>query len=445
MKKMVSVLISMVLIGSLFTGCGGKEAKKETEKKTTVQEKPSDSKDASDDEKKSSEKIKLVFATNETPILTKEFWQIPSEKFMKENSNITIQNIAQPSSNIMMRDYLKTLLATGEFPDIMVMASPMDFVSTGALLSFNEDDLSYTNDPTVGRIGGKNYVVPYKKMVGGMWYNKKIFNEQGLGEPQTYEEFISLCATLKKNDITPISMGLKDGWPQLILASLILSADLLTENPNWGLDRNEGKTTFSSPEFKKPITKYAELVKNYANQDMASVSYAQMLELFFSEKAAMIPMGSWLLGEEQRVKPDFEVGFFPIPSETNADSVAVWVNEGLAINANTKHPEEAKAFVQYFMTEKEWYGEFLKTEMLFPTTKENVVYEMSNLRKEIGEKIGHLKEVENWYDMTGDAALLPGLQTYFNKMTQNIAMGTDIEKELELYDQEWQMAKDNIQ
>jgi ABC-type glycerol-3-phosphate transport system substrate-binding protein len=439
MKKTISILMSIMLVVALFAACGGEKKVDNNQQETSNNEsKPNDT-------EKPKEKVKLVFATNETPILTKEFWQIPSDKFMKQNPNVTIENIAQPSSNIPMRDYLKTLLATGEFPDIMVMSSPMDFVSADALLEFSEDDLSHVVDPTVGRIDGKNYIVPYKKMVGGIWYNKRIFEEKGLSEPKTYDEFLELCKTLKDEKVTPISMGLKDGWPQLVFASCFLSADLLTENPNWGIDRNEGKTTFSSDEFKKPISKYAELVRNYANEDMASVSYAQMLELFFTEKAAMLPMGSWLLGEEQRVKPDFEVGFFPVPGDNNADAVSVWVNEGLAINSKTKHVEEAKAFVKFFMTEKEWYGEFLKTEMLFPNTKDDVPYEMSPLRKEIGDKMGSLKEVEHWYDMTGDAALLPGLQTYFNKMTQNIALGADIDEELKLFDQEWQMAKENIQ
>ncbi|MCT4542566.1 MAG: extracellular solute-binding protein [Vallitalea sp.] len=441
MKKFISLVLALTVMAVMFTGCGEQKTANKDEDKKVVESKD---KEEGKKEDNKEEKIKLVFATNETPILTKEFWKIPSEKFMKENPNITIENIAQPSSNIMMRDFLKTQLATGEFPDVMVMGSPKDFVVADALLEFNESDLDYTNNPTVGKIDGKSYTVPYKKMVGGIWYNKNMFKEQGLTEPKTYEEFVNLCKKLEGKDITPISMGLKDGWPQLVFASCILSADLLTENPAWGLQRNKGETDFSSPEFKKSIEKYADLVRNYTNEDMASVSYAQMLELFFSQKAAMIPMGSWLIGEEQRVKPDFEVGFFPIPSDDNADSVAVWVNEGLAINKNTKHPEEAKQFVKFFMTDKEWYGEFLKTEMLFPTTKEDVPYEMSPLRKEIGNRIGNWNEVEHWYDMTGDAALLPGLQTYFNKMTQNIAMGADIDKELELFNQEWKMANDNL-
>lgn len=429
MKKILSVLLIVAMMMTVFVGC------QENDNKV------GDSEVSSSTE---SEDITMVFATNETPILTKEFWQIPADKFMSENPNIKIKNIAQPSSNIMHRDFLKTLLATGEFPDVMVMASPMDFVAAGALMSFDPAELEYTKDPSVGKIDGKNYIVPYKKMVGGIWYNKDLFKDKGLEVPDNYDDFIALCQSLQDEEITPIAMGLKDGWPQLILASCMLSTDLLSEDSEWGLKRNNNETTYSSEDFKYTMDKFSDVVTNYSNTDLASVSYAQMLELFFSEKAAMIPMGSWFLGEEQRVNPDFEVGFFPFPSDDGKKTVPVWVNEGLAINSKTEHPEEAKAFVKFFMTEKAWYGEFLKTEMLFPTTKEDIPYEMSALRKEIGNHMSEWHEVEHWYDMTGDAALLPGLQTYFNKMTQNIAMGADVEEELKLFDQEWEMAKSNL-
>ncbi|MCP4399902.1 MAG: extracellular solute-binding protein [bacterium] len=389
---------------------------------------------------------KLVFATNETPILTTEFWATVSERYMQQNPDVTVENIAQPASNIMMRDFLKTLLATDQFPDVMVMASPGDFVPSGALLPIPEEDLDYVAPAAVtGKFGGQLYVVPYKKMVGGVWYNKQIFEENGVSVPNTYAEFLEANKTLKAKGAVPLAMGLKDGWPQLVLASCMLSADLLVNNPNWGLDRNAGKTTFNSPEVQKTMEKYAQLVMEFSNEDMKSVTYSQMLELFFTGKTAMIVMGSWLQGEEQRLQPDFEVGYFPIPTEDGTKVYPMWVNEGLSINANTKEPELAKDFIKFFLSDQEWYGKFLKTEMLFPTSKEDVPYEKSPLRHEVAAVIEGMQGIEHWYDMTGDAALLPGLQTYFNKMTINIAYGKDIAKELALFDNEWKLANSNLQ
>ena len=48
--------------------------------------------------------------------------------------------------------------------------------------------------------------------------------------------------------------------------------------------------------------------------------------------------------------------------------------------------------------------------------------------------------------MTGDDAFLPGLKDYFtNKMTQNIAIGADVEAELDAFDAEWEISNEAIE
>ncbi|MDC7231867.1 MAG: extracellular solute-binding protein [Spirochaetales bacterium] len=382
----------------------------------------------------------ISFSVNVTPILPLEFWSIVADRYMEQNPDVKIELVGQPSSNIQHRDFVKTLLSTGQFPDITVMTSPGDFVSAGALKPLPVWELDYMADTSTGKIEGESYVAVYKTQVGGMWYNRTAFQELGLEEPSSYAELISICETISKTDYIPITMGLKDGWPQLVLASMILSADILAEDPDWGLKRNNNEVSFSDPNVVKALEKYKTLTTQYANSDMSSVSYSQMLEYFFTGKALMLPMGSWVQGEEAKLNPDFEVGFFPIPSDSNADSISVWANEGLSISAETEHPEVCLDFLRFFMTDQEWYAQFLETEMLFPTTKDAVDYPMSDLRLEVGEKYSILNKVEHWYDMTGDAALLPGLQSFFNKMTSKIAMGADVKAELELFDREWDLA-----
>jgi len=389
----------------------------------------------------SPEQIKLVFATNEQPILNQSFWKIPSEKFMKANPGVVIENISQPSSNITLWEHLKVLLATGQFPDVMVLNSVAEFAPMGVLLELSLDDLDMVSIPEIGAYEGRFFLYPYKKMLNGVFYNKRIFQNAGLKEPSTYAELIQLSQTLKSSGVTPFALGIRDGWPQICLGSAILTSDLLVKNPNWISDLNAGKTKFNSPEFRRSMEKYIEISKNYCNQDMMSVSYAQMLEMFFTGKTAMMPMGSWVLGEEQRLKPDFEVGFFPFLADSKADTaVAIYANEGIAISATTKHPEKAKEFARFFLTDKEWYGKFLETEMLFPTTKETVPYSMSATRKQVEERIKGLKEIPTWGDMPNPNSLLPGLQSYFNSFLANLSAGSDLTKELNLFDREWEAA-----
>ena len=71
---------------------------------------------------------------------------------------------------------------------------------------------------------------------------------------------------------------------------------------------------------------------------------------------------------------------------------------------------------------------------------------MIPLRKNMEEQIASMQEVEGFESMTGDDAFLPGLKDYFtNKMTQNIAIGADVEAELDAFDAEWEIANEAIE
>ncbi len=389
------------------------------------------------------QKAEITWACNEQPQLTKEFWQDYSNRFMAKYPNVKVTNLYQPSSDTLTV-YLKTLLATGEFPDISVMQSAADFVPAGALLAYNDSDLSMLADPNIGKINGKQYVATYKKMIMGMFYNKKYFADNGLKVPTTYNDFIKVCDTLKAKGIVPVALGMKDADIYTVLANMILGADVLAKDPTWGVERNQDKVKFDSPDFVKAMQKFQKICMDYTGPNRVSLTYEQMLEQFFNGKAAMLPIGQWVLGQVASQNA-IDVGFFTFPGDTDANTIPVYVNEGLAISAKTKNVQVAKDFVKNFFADKEWYAKFLKAEELFPTTKEPVSFEASPLRKALEPYVAPLKTVEGFESMTGSAALLPGLKSYFAaNLTQRIATGGDIKKELDLFDAEWVKANNNL-
>jgi ABC-type glycerol-3-phosphate transport system substrate-binding protein len=386
---------------------------------------------------------KIVFCVNIQPQLPVEYWQSIADAYMAANPGVDVEIIGQPSSNVDVFQYEKTLLATGQFPDVMVMQNPADFVPSGALLPFTDEELNYLLDPNVGKINDVQYVANYKKQVIGVFYNKDMFAANGLEVPTTYQAFLDVCEALKAKGILPVSIGIKDGWPQIMLANMLAGTDLLAKDPTWGTKRNADTVKFNNPDLVKAMEKYQYICQNYAGDSLPSITYTQMLEQFFTGNAAMLPMGSWVNAEVAKGLQDFEVGWFPMPGDDNASVLSVFVNEGLSISAYTKYPEACKDFVKFFFSDKQLYSDFLKGEQLFSTTKEAVPYEMIPLRLYIEEAIVGMQEVEGFESMTGDAAFLPGLKDYYtNKLTQNIAIGNDVATELDKFDAEWQIAKD---
>ena len=415
MKRTLSLLMAVALLMGLFAGVGLAETAK----------------------------AKIVFCVNIQPQLPVEFWQSIADKYMAANPDVDVEIIGQPSSNVDIFQYEKTLLATGQFPDVMVMQNPADFVPSGALLAFKDSELDYLADPNIGKIGGQQYVANYKKQVIGVFYNKAIFAANGLEVPTTYQAFLDVCEALKAKDILPVSLGIKDGWPQIMLANMIAGTDLLAKDPTWGSERNADTVKFNNPDLVKAMQKYQFICQNYAGDSLPSITYTQMLEQFFTGKAAMLPMGSWVNAEVAKAQQDFEVGWFPMPGDNDAKVLSVFVNEGLSISAMSKYPDVCKDFVKFFFTNTELYSYFLSSEQLFATTKASVPYEMIPLRKYIEQAITGMQEVEGFESMTGDAAFLPGLKDYYtNKLTQNIALGNDVATELTNFDNEWTIAKE---
>lgn len=392
------------------------------------------------------EETKIVFCVNIQPQLPLEFWQSIADRYMAANPDVKVEIIGNPSSNVTLPQYEKDLLATDQFPDIMVMQNPADFVPSGALLAFDDGDLDYLADPEVGKIGGKQYVANYKKQIIGVFYNKDMFAANGIEVPTTYQALIDACDKLLEAGIQPVSLGLKDGWPQGQLANMFAGTDLLAKDAHWGAKRNADEVKFNNPDLVKAMQKYQTICTKYCGDNITGITYTQMLEQFFNGNAAMLPIGSWVNAEVEKGLQDFEVGWFPIPGDEDANVVSVFVNEGLSIGANTKYPEVCKDFIHFFFTDKELYGEFLHSEQLFSTTKDTVEYDMIPLRKDMEEQIASMTEVEGFESMTGDDAFLPGLKDYFtNKMTQNIAIGADVEAELDAFDAEWEISNEAIE
>ena len=392
------------------------------------------------------DEVSIVFCVNIQPQLSKTFWQSIADRYMAANPDVRVEIIGNPSLNVTLPQYEKTLLATDQFPDVMVMQNPADFVPSGALLAFDEGDLDYLVDPGVGMIGGRQYVANYKKQIIGVFYNVDVFSANGIEVPRNWQLLMDACEKLLAAGIQPFSIGLKDGWPQGQLANMLVGTELLAKDPHWGAKRNADAVKFNNPDLVRAMEKYQTVCTRYSGPNIAGITYTQMLEQFFTGKAAMLPIGSWVNAEVAKGSQDFEVGWFPLPGDENADVVSVYVNEGLSIGANTRYPEICKDFIRYFFTDEALYGEFLKSEQLFSTTREAVEYEMIPLRKDMEAQIADMVEVEGFESMTGDDAFLPGLKDYFtNQLTQSIAMGADVAAELDAFDEEWTIARSAIE
>jgi len=193
---------------------------------------------------------------------------------------------------------------------------------------------------TVENLYGGFTVMPYQFNIEGIWYNKKLFADNGLAVPTTYDELVTAATKLKAAGVTPFSASGKAGWPITRLISGYLYRDL---GPDALQAVAEGKAKLTDPEYVKAAQAIADLGKaGYFGKGIGSIDYDTAVQQFLTGKAAMFYMGSWELGDfndtaKNKIGAD-NIGFMSFPAVTGGKGSAdqIPANVGLPVAVSAK-------------------------------------------------------------------------------------------------------------
>ncbi len=194
---------------------------------------------------------------------------------------------------------------------------------------------------------GKSFAIPLFAVVQSVFYNKDIFAAHGLKVPNTWEEFLVVCDTLQKAGITPLANGLADEWD-------INECFMMGILPNFvggyqgRLAYESGKNKFNDANMVKAFQAMADVAK-YCPSGFEAIGYNDSSALFATGKAAMYADGSWTLDAFADMDAEWGNFAFPAPKGSKA-AITFHADAGLTMNAATKHPEEAKAFLEWLCT-----------------------------------------------------------------------------------------------
>ncbi|WP_319562678.1 extracellular solute-binding protein [Marispirochaeta sp.] len=329
MRKILGiVLILVIAFGTLFAGGQGENAEG---------------------------KSKLVFTSWRTEDI--ERMNRINKVFMAQNPDITVE--FQPIKDTEYDAQLKSSLVSGVAADIIFLRSydsGMQIWDTGKLLPLNDVLSSLADFPSSARNAwstpdGVTYAVPFVGVTHGVYYNKAVFAEYGLKPPKTWNEFISVCETLKAGGETVFAQGTKDGWH---LYEVVFSG--LGANFYGGEEARQelmaGKAKLTDPNFVKAFEKINEL-KPYFPDDYQAIDYVSMQQLFGTGQAAMFIGGSWEIGIfEDLGSGENEIGYFPPPVEKAGDqlSYCFHVDAGIGVNKESENLEAAKTYIEWCAT-----------------------------------------------------------------------------------------------
>ncbi|WP_261305042.1 ABC transporter substrate-binding protein [Paenibacillus andongensis] len=368
--------------------------------------------------------------------------------FKKSHLNVQIKVLDNRNQAKGYADSLAMLDAMDEFPDLIEMRDTQIFADAGLLAELPED-IMYLFDK-IPQVNGKVYTAPLNtEMPQGIIYNKKLFQQLGLGEPSTYQEFLEICETIKSFGVSPLVVGGKDLWHMGFWINHFMMDYVYAKDTEWNRKRSVGQTNWTDTSPLTAIQELQGLWKNgYVEPSYMNISDNQTIGYLVSGKAAMLMSGPWMFKQLEQANPDFEIGFFPVP-DRNGDFHIIGLPQpsGWSISSNAAmDPEKVKyikQFLRFFYSEEE-YPKYLEAASAFPSTKESVTYRTSELMKKVGDLLRNprmikLRSMDQYW---GADQIPPGFRNEFYSIVQNSLSGKiSVDEAMIQANQAWEKKK----
>ncbi|MBJ2119505.1 extracellular solute-binding protein [Arthrobacter sp. MSA 4-2] len=307
-------------------------------------------------------------APSDTDVVTLDFFQFKPEavgsfdkiisEFEAQNPGINVVQNHVPNADTAIR----TLLVKNKTPDVLTLNTNGNYgrlAEAGVFADLSDHPAVDTVLPAVKdivqelgtRTPSEINALPFSSNASGILYNKDIFAKYDVDPPRTWDELIEAAETFKANGVTPFYTTLKDAWT-VGPAFVNLGGALQPEGFFADLLSKEGDASFS-----KDYPEAAEKLKtlfSYGQPDAPSKDYNAGNAAFGAGEAAMYLQGSYAIPAIRAANPDANIGSFPYPASNDpAETVVVsGVDVGISIGRDTEHPEEARKFTEFLLSQE---------------------------------------------------------------------------------------------
>ncbi len=275
------------------------------------------------------------------------------KRFQEEHPNVELVHSIVAHEDF--KQAIRAYLTSSSPPDVMTWFAgnrARFFIDKGLIMDISDlwEREGWTESYPKGfralsTVDGKQYFVPSSYYWWAVYYNKRIFDEYGLEPPETWDEFLEVCATLKENGITPITIGTKFRWTA---AGWFDYLNMRVNGPQFHIDLMLGKEKYNDPRVKEVFETWKVLLDNgYFLDNAASYTWQEAVPFMVQDKAAMYLMGQFIMDSIPEDQQDnFDFFRFPIidPDVPIGEDAPT---DGYFAAANAPHPEAAKEFLAY--------------------------------------------------------------------------------------------------
>jgi glucose/mannose transport system substrate-binding protein len=193
-------------------------------------------------------------------------------------------------------------------------------------------------------LGDEIYSVPVDIHRGNvLFYNKKVFEDNDIDIPKTFDEFFAAADKLQDAGVVPIALGDKEAWTATQIFENVLLGVL---GPDDYIKLFDGEIDFDDKRVVEAAEKFGKML-DYIDDDHASRNWQDSAQLVANGDAAMINMGDWAKGyfsNDLDLETNKDFGYFTMP-ETEDDFTIITDTFGLP--KGIENPDEVKEFLTF--------------------------------------------------------------------------------------------------
>jgi ABC-type sugar transport system, periplasmic component len=271
------------------------------------------------------------------------------DAFEKANPDITVQPVDILAANY--EDKVTTMLSGGDTTDIITVKNLTDYAGYAAKRQFQDvsdivKKLPADKIPAIKDydVNGVSYAVPYRQDFSVLYYNKTMFADAGVPDPAnlTWQQFADDAKKLTKGSgANKVYGAYIHTWNSMVQGYAAAQTGGSWDSADYSFMKDQYNLTLGLQK--------SGAIMNWAT---ASSQQTQYKDVFENGKAAMVPMGTWLiaplLADKKAGTTKVDWAIAPIP-QLQADGKVTTMGgpTGFGINKNAKNSAAAKKFLAF--------------------------------------------------------------------------------------------------
>ena len=290
-----------------------------------------------------------------------------STEFEKANPGTKLKFITLSENQARAKITMSTAMGGSEFDVVMIsnFETPQ-WAKDGWLLNLSDyakNTPGYDENDFISSLRdslsyeGSMYAVPFYGESSFLMYRKDLFEQAGITVNQdpnyqpTWQEVGQWADKLKTDDRAGICLRGKPGWGEVLAP---LDTVINTFGGRWYDE--QWNAQLDSPEVKKAVNFYVDLVKRSGELGAASTGFQECANLFGQGQTAMWYDATSAVSvlEDPKTYPELQgkIGYLPAPivEKPNSGWIYTWA---LGIPKGAKNPDGAWKFISW-MTSKDY-------------------------------------------------------------------------------------------